>query len=285
MISVDCSARVGAGSERRRVTMASRALCVGINNYPGTANDLSGCVNDAHAWAKVLVDHYDYPKRDVTTLVDSRATKKTILRELDSLLAGAKSGDRLVFTMSSHGTYLKSEDDDESYDEAVCPYDCATNVIVDDELRARFQNLAKGVSLSVVLDTCYSGTGTRAPERLPTTDQRKRRFMPPNLLGLPTIRGVVGRASTSSEKFPQRSMHEVLLAAARDDQESWDAQFGNTFHGALTFYALQELERARYHITWNTLLKHVTVALEDGRFDQDPQVEGKARTRRKLAFV
>ena len=30
--------------------MANRALCVGINNYPGTNMDLAGCVNDANDW-------------------------------------------------------------------------------------------------------------------------------------------------------------------------------------------------------------------------------------------
>ena len=37
--------------------MAKKALCVGINNYPGTQNDLNGCVNDANAWAGLLVAH------------------------------------------------------------------------------------------------------------------------------------------------------------------------------------------------------------------------------------
>ena len=31
-----------------------KALLVGINDYPGTGNDLAGCVNDAHDWAQVL---------------------------------------------------------------------------------------------------------------------------------------------------------------------------------------------------------------------------------------
>ena len=30
--------------------MAKRALCIGINDYPGTGSDLAGCVNDAHDW-------------------------------------------------------------------------------------------------------------------------------------------------------------------------------------------------------------------------------------------
>ena len=34
--------------------MAKKALCIGINDYPGTQSDLSGCVNDAHDWENVL---------------------------------------------------------------------------------------------------------------------------------------------------------------------------------------------------------------------------------------
>lgn len=30
--------------------MARRALCTGINDYPGTDSDLAGCVNDAADW-------------------------------------------------------------------------------------------------------------------------------------------------------------------------------------------------------------------------------------------
>ena len=30
------------------------ALCIGINDYPGTDSDLSGCVNDANDWAANL---------------------------------------------------------------------------------------------------------------------------------------------------------------------------------------------------------------------------------------
>ena len=34
--------------------MSKKALCIGINDYPGTANDLSGCVNDANDWVAEL---------------------------------------------------------------------------------------------------------------------------------------------------------------------------------------------------------------------------------------
>ena len=31
-------------------TMTKKALCIGINDYPGTDSDLQGCVNDATDW-------------------------------------------------------------------------------------------------------------------------------------------------------------------------------------------------------------------------------------------
>ena len=34
--------------------MTKLALCIGINNYPGTDMDLAGCVNDANHWAAEL---------------------------------------------------------------------------------------------------------------------------------------------------------------------------------------------------------------------------------------
>ena len=36
--------------------MAKRAFCVGINDYPYDGSDLNGCVNDANAWADLLIE-------------------------------------------------------------------------------------------------------------------------------------------------------------------------------------------------------------------------------------
>src|SRR4029450_8203533 len=138
-----------------------RALCVGINNYPGTENDLNGCVNDAKAWAAMLIDHFGFDPQNITMLLDSQATKNRVLAASDKLLAGAKKGDVLVFTNSSHGTYVADRDGDETrYDEAMCPWDMKKNLIIDDELRQRFANIPDGVRLTVISDSCFSGSVT-----------------------------------------------------------------------------------------------------------------------------
>ena len=126
-----------------------RALCVGINDYPYEGNDLNGCVNDAHAWAELLTQHFRFPSSDVKVILDSEATKKNILNELKSLLAGANTGDTLVFTNSSHGSYIADKSgDEERYDEILCPYDIEDNHILDDELRELIADLKDGVRLT-----------------------------------------------------------------------------------------------------------------------------------------
>ena len=55
--------------------MTKRALCVGINDYPGTGSDLSGCVNDAKDWTEVL----NARGYEVTTLLDGQAKRQALV--------------------------------------------------------------------------------------------------------------------------------------------------------------------------------------------------------------
>ncbi len=52
--------------------MTKRALCVGINDYPGTNSDLSGCVNDAEDWAQSPSrNHECRPKRRTRSMTEA----------------------------------------------------------------------------------------------------------------------------------------------------------------------------------------------------------------------
>ena len=103
-------------------------------------------------------------------LLDGDATKRTDRARLKALLRGARRGDVLVFTNSSHGTYLADTDGDErSLRRSLCPWDCDDRLIVDDELRELFDELPAGVRFTFVSDSCHSGTVTRA---LPAVPQR-----------------------------------------------------------------------------------------------------------------
>jgi hypothetical protein len=261
-----------------------RALCVGINDYPVRGTDLKGCVNDAKAWAALLQDHFGFAADNVTVLLDKAATRDAILAGLDALLLDAKRGDILVFTNSSHGTYVVDEDgDEERYDEAICPWDMRENLLVDDDLREKFHAIPTGVHLTVISDSCFSGTVTRGA--IPTPDDRRRRFVNPRTLGLPEIPFQRRRAlALRPERYPERRMREVLVSGCRDNQYSYDARFGSQYHGAMTHYALDIIAAHDYRITYDQLWDELVVRLDKEGYDQEPQVEGKATSRRRQIF-
>jgi len=264
--------------------MTKRALCVGINDYPSTDMDLQGCVNDANDWASLLTDHYDFAKSDVTMLLDGAATKAGILEGLGSLLAGASAGDVLVFTNSSHGTYVADKDgDEELYDEAMCPWDAMDGgLLVDDELREAFSGLKRGVRLTVISDSCFSGTVTR---RLPTPDGRRERFVDPGELGLPTLKKIRTTARPRSiETFPQSGMKEVLLSGCTDKQYSYDARIDGRFNGAMTATAIGVIKAAGYDLSYNALRAGLVAGLKKSQYDQEPQLEGRTTYKRRRLF-
>ncbi|HKY16460.1 MAG TPA: caspase family protein [Microthrixaceae bacterium] len=269
--------------------MVKRALCIGINNYPGTDEDLSGCVNDAKAWAALLIDHFGFQRRSVRVLLDKEATHDVIVDGLRKLVRGAKHGDVLVFTHSSHGTYVADDDTDEpAYDEAICPWDAKKRKrpLLDDELRKVLARVPAGVRLTVLLDSCFSGTGTRlAPSRdgknRPT---RRPRFLSPKKFGGRVINTRTARKRTPST--PESMMREVLLAGCSDQQESYDVDFEEGAHGALTYYALRAIEAADYDITYEQLHARTKAALRKNGFaDQTPQLEGKAANKKRKVFT
>jgi hypothetical protein len=266
--------------------MGKRAVCVGINEYPTASLALRGCVNDAEGWARLLSEHFDFARKDIRLITDADATKETILGALDDLLAGASSGDVLVFTNSSHGTYRVDESgDDDVYDEALVPYDGADDVIIDDELRERFGALARGVRATVILDSCHSGSGTRAAGDLDHPDRRAR-FCDPRELGRRALDDVRESARPRRRAGTAGSpMRELLLAGSRADQYSFDDRFGDRFEGAMSHYAQALIRGAGYRISYERLHEQLGAALRDAQFEQDPQLEGRTTAKRRQVFT
>jgi hypothetical protein len=272
-----------------------KALCVGINSYPIEGASLKGCVNDAMAWASVLVDHYDFSRAAVVMLTDADATKTKIMAALKDLLAGATAGDVLVFTNSSHGSYQPDEDGDETnaYDEVLCPYDIQESAIVDDELRELFDELALGVHLSVISDSCHSGNVTRVivPEILPgfgVTDDRRVRFLSPVMWrGADVAPRLLPDALTSTPRTrssTQASMRHILLSGCRDVEVSYDAMFGDIYHGAMSYHALETIREAGYAITYSQLAERLEPKIIGAGYPQHPQLEGRRDLKSRLIF-
>ena len=156
--------------------MAKYALCIGINDYPGTGSDLSGCVNDANDWAAVLT------KRGFTTtkMFDKKASGKNMRAAIDAVIGRAGASDLVVIQYSGHGSYVPDDNGDEpdGKDECLCPYDINANgPITDDELFDMYSAKKTGVKLLVISDSCHSGSNARfarSPPRRRSKGARRR---------------------------------------------------------------------------------------------------------------
>lgn len=267
-----------------------KALCVGINDYPYAGNDLNGCVNDAKAWAETLNKNFNFSGVDIKMLLDSQATRKNVMDELKNLLTGAKAGDHLVYTNSSHGSYIADKSgDEETYDEIICPYDIDANQIIDDDLRQLFQNLPKGVSVTVILDNCFSGTATRAAvtDILPghrTPDDRRVRFLSPALRGLTVLENPWKAKPKIKFKYPESKMNEILLSGCSDKEYSYDAYFNGTYHGAMTYFALRAMREASFQLTYSQLQQRLRNLIDED-YPQHPQLEGKTANKKRQIFA
>jgi hypothetical protein len=269
-----------------------RALCVGINqfkNYPGSA--LQGCVNDAQAMTGVLTSFLGFKGvgTDIKQLVDAHATKAAIMAELKAMVNEAKAGKvaYLIFSMSSHGTQIADAEHDEAdgYDEAFCPHDLAAvngkwdrnHIIVDDELHDLFAQLPPTVLLEVYLDTCHAGTGLKALDLMP--DRRPRYLAPPSREAVDAAISLPARGLRRRLKEDKATKNAILFAACRDNQTSADAYIAGKYHGAFTYYWVEEITKAKNKISRADLLKRVNADLKSGHFSQVAQLECDATQR------
>lgn len=257
-----------------------KALLVGINNYPGTSNDLMGCVNDVQNMQNLLESMFGFATEVITMLTDREATTVNILKGLEALVAGARPGDLLVFHYSGHGSQVPDPEGDESdqLDEILCPYDLdwKTKMIRDDDLKRIFDPLPSGVHLEVFLDSCHSGTGLKAlPSR--NGSYRRIRFMAPPKELLKACPACPARVTAI-----RPAKVRVLWAACRSDQYASDALIDGRYGGAFTTYLCNLVRQRQGNITRTELGKVLRSELKKAEFKQTPQLEGSAKPRKAL---
>ena len=246
----------------------NKAICIGINNYPGMFNDLKGCVNDANDWAELLTE-FGF---DVSVVLDEQGTRENIKAALRNLVLVLKPGDYGVFTYSGHGTYNRdsSGDEEDSYDEALYVYD---GILLDDELREILDDLNTKASLVFVSDSCYSGTVTRVVED--DAQYAKPRFMP--VLGYNPIIPVKTRLLAEAE------MLELLLTGCSDSELSFDAFINGRYNGAMSRYAIDAI-RANRGATFSEFYYSLRQALPSQEYPQTPQLEGSVENKARVLF-
>lgn len=258
--------------------MSKKALCIGINNYPGTANDLSGCVNDAHDWAALL----SKKGFTVNTLLDAAATKAAMVSAIDAMIEGAAKGDSLIITYSGHGTWVpdSSGDEPDGRDEALCPHDLTSKgALLDDEIHALFAKRGAGVRIVLISDSCHSGSVSRGSEEDVDPGVPRIRFMPPEVWMSKKDRPPAALRSATTRSGFSRSGGDLLLAGCLDTEYSYDTSFNGRANGAFTYYALKALADIKPTASYEKWFKAIRTYLPSTRLPQTPQIFGTKTAR------
>ena len=276
--------------------MAKKALCIGINNYPGTHMDLSGCVNDANDWADTLTAR----GFKVSKLLDAQATKAAMTDAMATLIGKGAKGDTLVITFSGHGTYQPDENGDEAdgLDEALCPYDLQTSgaALTDDEIRALFATRKAGVRIVLISDSCHSGTVTRAAKAEKDAESRPRfmpmgNWLPASRLpkdrnGKPATTMTAPSGTTPLFAAYSNKLGDLLLAGCKEgpNNYSYDARINGRYNGAFTYYALKALKGMKAGATYADWHKAILKYLPSASYPQVPQILGSEGARKGKIF-
>ena len=296
--------------------MSDKALLLGINSYK-SVSPLRGCINDVENMRQLLVNVYGFKQANVRRLLNSEVIKSNVKSEMDWLFQDVKPNDRLVLHFSGHGSQVADVDgdEDEGYDEILCLHDMdfkkPNTYLVDDEIRKWTEGLPTGAKLTIVFDSCHSGSATRmllapgsgrgmrsvmvdlkvsadraggaarglnASEILPTLsdptspDSVRLRFIEPPADVLEAIEQKK-RNGVAKRGLVTADLNHVFLAGCKSNQTSADAHIENDFHGAFTFHLCKTIREGGAQLDRKVLIKRVENALTAARFAQSPQLE------------
>lgn len=252
--------------------MADKALLVGINQYPDAP--LNGCVNDIEDMGRFLKGPMGFTASSLRVLKDGDATTQHILQELQSLVRGAKAGDRLFFHYSGHGAQVPTRTPSgevDGLDEVICPVDFDwedPHLIRDKQFRTLFSAIPAGVAFAWVSDSCHSGDLLRV---VPHATQRPRVMTPPP--GHPlAVMWSVARAKPP-KLTPQPLLNGVLISGCRSNQTSADAFIAGRYNGACTYHLVRQLWK-NPTAPLTTIVHNVNEGMVKDGFTQRPGLEG-----------
>jgi hypothetical protein len=264
---------------KKESAMAKRALCIGINDYPGSGSDLKGCVNDANDWREEL------EKRgfSVTSMLDSKATKSNMVEAFGKIVQDTGRDDICVITYSGHGTWMPDTDDyddePDGRDEALCPYDIMEgNVLVDDEIHEIFGARKWGARVVLISDSCHSGSVAKMGPGMPGAEiaaehASRIRFLD-NSKFLKTD-GQIAAANRARGTVLTRRIASatVLLAGCLDNEYSYDAYINKRYNGAFTYVALKALASLKSDASYLDWHKEIRKYLPNNNYPQTPNLD------------
>ncbi|HEY9602367.1 MAG TPA: caspase family protein [Allocoleopsis sp.] len=231
------------------------ALLVGINNYQDTR--LYGCVTDTRLQQQLLVHRFGFNPKDILILTDEQATRQGILTAFEEhLINQAKEGDVVVFHFSGHGEQVRDPDCDIPPSclnstfvpiDSVLPGDAPSQGGVVPDIMGHtlflLMDALKTENVTVVLDSCHSGGGTRGNFRVRSRDSGSKLQVIDNELAYQ--QQWLSKLGLNAEQFKEQRRKGVakgvVIASTQPNQLAADAPFSDFFAGAFTYLLTQYL--------------------------------------------
>lgn len=280
------------------------ALLVGINDYLGGVTSLHGCVNDVKCMAEFLNlraqgGEFRLEKPLMLTSGDRdnanevKPTRQAVIDGFRTYLCQAGPDDVALFYYSGHGSQEKAPAqfwhlEPDHLDETIVCYDSRTDGswdLADKELAVLIAETAKqGAHVLVILDSCHSGSGTRAPEgtgiRLAPRDARDRpldTFIP----------GVAARAAASAPVDPAKPSPDaftgewftlphgkhVVISACRAEESAREKLMGDGYtHGVLSYYLLDTVQQVGPNLSYRDVFSRASTLVQNMVTEQNPLI-------------
>jgi Caspase domain len=270
------------------------AFLIGINEYRDEVvarNNLRGCVNDVEAMRIFLINQLGIPGDHIVVLTNQQATRANIIRTFQSFLIDNQAidyGDQILFHFSGHGSQMPDPTglEPDGYNETLVAHDSRTPDVFDipDKTLAALLDLLavrKGKRITVILDCCHSGSGTR---RVEVPGMPVARFTPPEERFPPSDLDIDILSATSTRQAGLRSwasdeLPYILLASCRDREVSYEymgrSEDGKgSWYGALSYFTLHNLRQMVPGTTYKELHERVAARVNAIYRGQMPQCEG-----------
>ncbi|MEM7118971.1 MAG: caspase family protein, partial [Chloroflexota bacterium] len=252
--------------------------------------DLGGCKRDIFSINQFFEHRLDKEKYQYRplTLIDSQATRQAIIDGFQTHLAQARRGDHAIFYYSGHGSYARTPREfwhlePDRRDETLVCHDSRTENsrdLADKELASLIHRISlNGCKVTIILDCCHSGSGTRSNTvavRQAPRDQRERPVS--SYLFRPTKEGHVypqalGTVSAETGWHLLPKGDHVLLAACASDQTAKEVEINGLRRGIFSYFLLESLQLAGMGLTYRDLFMRVNALVKACVAGQGPQLK------------
>ena len=270
------------------------AVLVGIDEYMGEVQNLQGCVNDVKAMKAFLEQRTqggDYvldarllTSGDPDNAQEIKPSRQAVIDAISTHLTQADEEDIALFYYSGHGGQEKAPPEfwhvePDHLNETLVFYDSRTEGgwdLADKELAVLIAEVAqKNPHVVVILDSCHSGSGTRAVDgtvaRLATTDPRDR----PLSTFIPGVVQNQATAKPSSHKpgdwFTLPNGRHVILSACRPEELAREKRLaGHSRRGVFSYYLLDTLQQGGPTLTYRDVFSRLTTLVRNIVTNQNP---------------